>query len=534
MLDLHIEIPDLRGTWRATTTGWASGESRLEPFRNVALESFALASSRRLLFVVRERCAGLASVESPRVGDPIPMLDDDAWQQQLDTAAQWPLQFVAVVVATDSSEPYVQLESGDWANGSVYLVARPGALMGSWDAARLYRHLPEQRLDPILASHFLATFDAPYSRRTMFTGMQVMTHRSRARWDGRAVAIDYPQAVDAPAPMRLKPDADVVTTFRKIVRSSMARWLPSGFRGASAELSGGLDSAIVSATASELLDTPLLTQGIILLGEMGEAQRERRQELVARFGFSDDTVDISDFIPLHAGSVRLNGMPAVPWEDCYYEALDAMLRRAVTRKAEIVFTGIGGDELCGPGLYNDVDHEMTGEARQQDEPIPAFLTKQANEIVRSTETTLDRAPLALVCSSSLCASQRSSALAMRLGLWTINPLCTPELVAFCDRLPAEWRRNRAIERRTLESLGCSRNVFQPPAPDDFSSACVRGMRNAGRGTIEALFRESRLAELGLVDRDRLVSDYTQWCDSGRADGDLPFYAAAILEQALRQ
>jgi hypothetical protein len=60
------------------------------------------------------------------------------------------------------------------------------------------------------------------------------------------------------------------------------------------------------------------------------------------------------------------------------------------------------------------------------------------------------------------------------------------------------------------------------------------MRNAGRGTIEALFRESRLAELGLVDRDRLVSDYAQWCDSGRADGDLPFYAAAILEQALRQ
>jgi len=44
----------------------------------------------------------------------------------------------------------------------------------------------------------------------------------------------------------------------------------------------------------------------------------------------------------------------------------------------------------------------------------------------------------------------------------------------------------------------------------------------------------RLAELGLVDRDRLVADYRQWCDSGRSDGDLPFYAAAILEQVLQQ
>lgn len=461
------------------------------------------------------------------------MLDEEAWERQLAAATRWPLQFVTVVIATDGSEPRVQLESGDWASGSVYLIARPGALTGSWDAGRLYRHLPEPRLDPILASHFLASFDVPYSRRTMFAGIQVMTHRCRARWDGAALTIDYPPPLEVPAPMRLKPDADVVAAFRKILRSSMARWLPPGFRGSSGELSGGLDLAIVAATASELLDTPLLTEGIILLDEMGETQRARRRELVARFGFSDDTVDISDFIPLHAGSVRLTQMPAVPWEDCYYEALDAMLRRAAARGAVIVFTGIGGDELCGPGLYNDVE-PGTGEVPRQDDPIPAFLTDRTLEIVRSTESTLDRAPMALVCSSSLCASQRSSALAMRLGLWTISPLCTPELVAFCHRLPPEWRRDRAVERRTLESLGCSRNVFHPPAPDDFSSACVRGVRSAGRATIEALFRNSRLAELGLVDRDRLVADYRQWCDSGRSYGDLPFYAAAILEQVLRQ
>ncbi|MDR6498178.1 asparagine synthase (glutamine-hydrolyzing) [Burkholderia ambifaria] len=534
MLDLHIETADLHGAWCATRAGWACGGSHLDPFRNAALESFAFASPRRLLFVVRERSAGVPSAEGTRVGDAIPMLDEDAWERQLAAATQWPLQFVTVVIATDASEPRVQLESGDWANGAVFLVARPEVLTGCWDAGRLYRHLPEPRLDPVLASHFLASFDVPYSRRTMFAGMQVMTHRSRARWDGSGLTIDYPAPVEAPAPMLLKPDADVVAAFRKIVRSSMARWLPPGFRGASAELSGGLDSAIVAATASDLLDTPLLTQGIILLGEMGEEQRSRRHELIARFGFSDDTVDISDFIPLHAGSTRLTRTPAVPWEDCYYEALEAMLQRAAARGAAIVFTGIGGDELCGPGLYNDVDTDRAGEARQPDDPFPAFLTDRAQEIVRGTEGTLDHAPMALVCSSSLCASQRSSALAMRLGLWTINPLCTPELVAFCDRLPPEWRRDRAVERRTLESLGCSRNVFRPPAPDDFSSACVRGVRSAGRATIEALFRDSRLAELGLVDRDRLLADYRQWCDSGRSDGDLPFYAAAILEQVLRQ
>ncbi|MFL6305271.1 MAG: hypothetical protein ACJ72H_17200, partial [Candidatus Sulfotelmatobacter sp.] len=166
-------------------------------------------------------------------------------------------------------------------------------------------------------------------------------------------------------------------------------------------------------------------------------------------------------------------------------------------------------------------------------PVPPFFTDEARAMFNDTRNCLDTAPATLAASSGISASACSSAMAMRHGLWTVSPLCTPELVGFCARLPLEWREDRAIERKLLEKRGCSPNVFRPPAPDDFSPACRLGMRSAGRSAILRLFGDSRLAAMGLIDPNRLLSDYRCWCEGNSSEGDLPFYATAVLEQTLR-
>ncbi len=379
----------------------------------------------------------------------------------------------------------------------------------------------------------------------MFRDMWMLTERSRAVWkvsphDMKAMefAVDYPPAVLTPRPERLKADADVLNAFWRILQRSLSRWLPRDFQGAGAELSGGLDSGIVAIAAAELLDGSLATHGVVLLEQMGEAQRARRQEFVQQFGFRDTTVEMRDWIPFAPNSTRLQGGPVVPWEDVYFEALDQLLKGAGRQGTNLLFTGLGGDELCGGSDYDFTDEELAAihaseaaEGQQEKERIPSFFTKIAREIL--TDTRLDRAPASLISSSGISAAACSSAMAMRHGVWTVSPLCTPELVGFCARLPLLWREDRAVERKLLSKLGCSGNVTHPPQPDDFSPACRFGMRVAGRSAVTHLFEDSKLAEIGLVDRDRLVADYQAWCDGTASNGDLPFYATAVLEQALR-
>jgi asparagine synthase (glutamine-hydrolysing) len=545
MIKFQIRRPDLSGHWRASPMGWAAGESCIEPFRNASLESYAVASSGCFLVLARERLSSAARpswAEQPA----IPWVDADEWRRILEEALKWPLQFIVLVIQLGPQGPELVIVSGPWGIGPLYVIGRSEEIIGSWDPVDLYPRLSGEPLDPALVCNFIASFDSPYSRRTMFREMWLLTERSRAVWKmspqgagEMEFAVAYPPAVLTPRPERLKPDADVLQTFWRILKGSLSRWLPAGFRGAGVELSGGLDSTIVALAAAELLDCPLATHGVILLDDMGEAQRARRQELVDTFGFHDTTVEMRDWIPFAPNSSRLREGPVVPWEDVYFEALDQLLAGAARQGTRLMLTGLGGDELCGGSDYDLTEEELAaikaseGAEGQTGDQVPSFFTDEARAILNDTRSRLDTAPPSLTCSSGISAAACSSAMAMRHGLWTVSPLCTPELAGFCARLPLAWREDRAVERRLLSNLGCSANVCHPPQPDDFSPACRLGMRVAGRSAILRLFLESRLATLGLIDRDRLVADYQTWCDRNVSHGDLPFYATAVLERVLR-
>lgn len=538
MLTFHLRWSDLlQDSWRTTSRGWAVGESRVEPFRNPALEQYAVSAEGRLLIVSRERCHGRPSLPVPP-GDGFPAaVELGQWEALLREAREWPLQAISLVVSTWAEEPRVTILTGPWATGAVYAVARGDELFGHWDPARLYAHLPEPRFDPLLTALFLATFEAPYGSRTLFNGMRLLTDRSRATWvtqgAQRELRVDYPPAVGWPRPTDLKPDADVLKAFWEILTSSVERWLPPGTRCAGAEVSGGLDSALVAAAAAECLDSPLETFGVILLNRMGEEQRARRQELTARFGFRDHTLEIADHLPLAPGSTRLeNGV--VPWEECYYEAMDGVLALAARRGRGVMFTGVGGDELCRVH-WAERDPAATHPVppREEKGEISPFITALPIEMLQAESDRIEQAPRSLIPGSALDAAAHGSSIAMRRGLWSVHPLCTPELIRLCARLPREWHRNRAVERRMLAHLGCSDNVAYPPAPDDFSPACTRAMRHAARPLLERLFRESRMAEMGFVDPDRLLRDYRTWCEDPDDNDSVPFYGAAILELTAR-
>ncbi len=520
MLKFRIARSDLSSHWSTSADGWQAGGSSVLPFRNPALESFAVTDGERTLLVNRER--GTVSHATA-----ITNVSPEELRELFEEAVAWPLDHLTLLLSRH--EARLEAHAGRWGTAPLYLCERDGVLYGDWDAAALYPYL-DAALDPQLAAVFLARFAQPYSRRTVIEGLMWLTTGAHATWSAReSLSLHYPPAEPVPRPRPLKAEADAPAIFLGILEASMRRWLDRG-PIAGAHLSGGLDSALVVATGARIVDTPLRTYGLLMTREQRDAQQRRRDELIARFELRDTAVMGEDFLPFDGDGARMRTQRVVPWEEIYQEATDRLLLAAREDGVTMMFSGIGGDELCYPHATE------TTKAADECGVMPSFLTASAIELLRDVPASIDCAPTAAISTSALEGFGASATRNLQFGLWPVSPLATPELVRFCRRLPREWRDDRRIARTALARLGCSTVVTHPPEVDDFSPMFDRCLITARRDFMRSLFAESRLAGLGLVDRDRLLSAYDASCaQAGKEEPEarLPFFATALLELTLR-
>jgi asparagine synthase (glutamine-hydrolysing) len=537
MLRFRISGNDKPRAFSSSATGWRRLESWVEPLRVPALEDFAVRAEDCLLIVVRERVSGIRIEDGRDYSRPI----KDATQQQLSAALDemrdWPLDFLALTVTCLPHETTVELLSGIWGTCPVYLVTGASELWGDWDSVELYRRLSRVTLNEERAAHFLVSFGSPYSKETIIPDLVRATAASRVRWtasDARLRA-DYPTPGAEPHPRCLKPDADVLGAFRTALSASMARYIDDD-TGVSAFLSGGLDSGIVAATAAPLVHQPVRTYGLLMPGEAAAGQARRRAEFIQQFGFSDAWLEAAAYPALGPESSRIRELRIIPWEECYYEAFEALLRLAARDGHGLLFTGNGGDELCY--LYWTELSEPEREARLSElqpdrSALPDFLTSRVLDIYSDTVLSIDRAPRSALPMSGLSASASVAPLFARNGIWPVSPLCTPELYRFCRSLPREWRDGRELPRRFLKQLGCTPEVTHPRSTEDFMPMLELSLRRAGRPLLDRLFCQPRLADLGLVDGIRLRAAYGKYCEGDPLPYDpVHFYAAAVLELTL--
>jgi asparagine synthase (glutamine-hydrolysing) len=540
MLALHLTRHSAKDRWQKRGCGFAAGDGVVEPIDHPALESFAVAAADELLVVVRERCATAPrwSPDDSSRHDATGLVERVSADRlaALETEAiAWPLQWTSVRVRGGDHNA-VTIRSGPWGTAPLFLVESRGELWAHWDPSTLFCRLEDRSLDRPRVAHFLATFDIPYSRRTLLRDMYMLTERSTATWsssgDGSpGLRIDYPEPATRTRPRTLKPGAEVESTFLDIIASSTRRWLGPGVAAAST-LSGGLDSALVSAGAARLTGEGWNTCGLILPNTHRFDQIERRGELIGLFGFADQTIELAHALPLQSVTCGGTARPcAIPWEEVYYEAMAGLLRRVSQAGANVIFTGVGGDELCtmNRGEIGAESHPTDGET---DESMPSFLTARARDAAAAYPS-LDHAPRGLAAASTVEAVAFSSAMYLRQGMWPVHPLGTPELVRFCGALPAEWRANRTVARRALARLGCSARVTHGTL-DNFAPALAHSLRTGARPMVESLFRNSRLADDGYLDPGLLLRDFSEWAErKDAADASVPFYAVAVTELMLQ-
>src|SRR5207244_3126080 len=137
----------------------------------------------------------------------------------------------------------------------------------------------------------------------------------------------------------------------------------------------------------------------------------------------------------------------------------------------VVFTGIGGDELM---YLRPPERPCASEdtARQTD-PL-GIITPACYETAAATPAVT--LPPTVVPESALHAIACRAPVFLRAGCWAVNPLCTPELVRFCQWLPPRWRSGKLLHRTALERAGHRREVVPPARRENFTDVMQYGLR----------------------------------------------------------
>jgi asparagine synthase (glutamine-hydrolysing) len=502
-----------------------------------------IAAMGRSAVIVRERVRG---VELPTDGRIPRRCTEHEFDRLVGEAKKWPLDFVLLTMMHTQDGRALRLTCGRWGSAPIYLHAADGVLRGTWDVTKLYPYLRSTILDPGFVAQYLAILDYPYSRKTIFPEIAMLTERATASWSAPFAVpkIRYPSAEDHATAARAKPGTEVEGAMREILTGSMRRWLWDENEDIAVELSGGLDSTAVAAAAASLTTGSVRSYGMIMPGRPGVWQSRRRDAVIRRFHIRDRNFPCIDEPPFNPRSRRIRDDATVPWGEFYDEAVGVLLDLAREDGASLIFTGMGGDELCSyqPGEIDDNDRTVAevgdGVAQRAGEhageSFQKFLTAKTIDAFRQRNALIDDAPQSLFYTSALESAAAVSTLYLTHGIWPASPLVTPELVQFCRRLPFELRHERLIQRRLLTSYGLGRTVAyaNPKRLEDFNDVMTLAMHKASVATIAPLFEDSRLAEQGYVDRSELVKAYRRARTGDDAYGD-ELLGVTVLELTLR-
>jgi asparagine synthase (glutamine-hydrolysing) len=523
MIKLRIDAADLAGRWFYHDGSWVSSESRITPFDHASIETFAIELADHRLIVVREHPAS----RTPR-GASLHLAPDADPAKVVAELIAWPLNVNVVLLPKRGDR--LEIHTGRLATAPLFLMRAGSRLLGDWDIADLYPHLPFV-LDPGRVAFSLCHFGLPYSRSTIFPALMQLTERGVASWCGPAGTLEvrYPQPSLRAMPRLLADGADVTGAFETLLGAAVRGAVNGGL--VACELSGGLDSACATIAASRSLGRHRVRSfGLLLPGRQKAFQQARRAELADRAGVYDMPVDAEQLGPFSRNDLA-EVDPAIPWGEYYREAFLALGQAIAGAGCDIVVRGIGGDEISEL-LAGEMADEPSAPVEPASDPFPAYLTDAARRAYAAIED-LDEAPAGFAAHSFYQAAAASAPVYLRRGIWPIYPYGTPEVVDFCRSLPTGWRADRTLQRTLLRQAGLSPEVARPAIPESFLPLRDQMFHGRAAAYVRGIFRKPLLAELGLVDAARLNDAFELAVRDAAAPERAHLLEAATMETVLR-
>jgi asparagine synthase (glutamine-hydrolysing) len=237
----------------------------------------------------------------------------------------------------------------------------------------------------------------------------------------------------------------------------------------------------------------------------------------------DVVVDAMNHVPFSgAEGYAVNGFfnPIIePYRECLSSALEVA-------DAQVVLTGIGGDELMGLRSYEREEGSAPAVSSLAESEI---CTSYLHELLRAGKSAT--MPVSVLYEPTLQAAAVRAPVFLDQGTWPVNPLASPDLVRFCEWLPASWRRGRKLHRDRLIRAGLGPQWPYPSLRENFTDVMAAGITTYVLPQIRKLMVNSRLADLSLIN-PQAVNELSER-SSPRELAKTGLYELVSLELALR-
>lgn len=520
MLKADVALPDLshQAQWRDGSI--ALGDSRITPHAHPSLEALLVRTKGQWFVMVRERAAAASPDATTATRD----VDSEEFHRLYRQCLLWHLDYVMIEGAQAGCR--MKVRAGVLGSVPVYYRATEDRIRMSWDVTELATE--PLAIDAEIASHRLV-MNPVYSARQLCVGIGLLTERACLDVQPGRANYRYPAAAEETSPTPLPEGRGALAMFAELLeRAVSAR--PMVTDRISLELSGGMDSGSVACALARRLG-PVASKGILLDGDVRQPQIQRRNQITSRLGLVDETVEMAAFPP--DLDIQQPVQTKSLSREYYLEACSALWRKARAQGHDMLFTGIGGDELF-PSYVDEMRKTGPGtpgrahEARRYAEQL---LTPHAHSAAQSLRN-FD-APASPVPSTALLAVACRAPDLVRHGLWPVNPLSDPSLAAFCHRLPREHRQGRELIRQYLHKhLG--NDVF----PRDYTKETFTGVMaesiSRHASSIAGQLHDCALADLGLVDQPAVLA-LLETVATTRASAPATALASFLwLERSVRQ
>ncbi|MBS2545500.1 hypothetical protein KGQ19_01320 [Catenulispora sp. NL8] len=442
-------VTDGSVTWSRDGDAWVGPAGWVRPFEHPALQATAVADGASLCLTVAERC------EKP--------------------------DFVRLHV--DGST--VAVEAGPLGRAPVYVRYRSNRLAGGWRLSDLMEGLSVGAVNGRELTRQL-TRRHRYTADTVFDGVLRLTERARISVGASGLRVQYPEPVERPITRRaLKPGIDPVAVLGELLGRHVEERPVDGV-----ELSGGADSALVAAEVVRASGRRMQSFGLVMPGEQGLAQANRRAGIVEGLKLADNSILAAAYPPFGAG--RRCGLHD-PASSYYCEAFDALAAVAGTLGVRVMATGFGGDELMAC--------PAEAQPTPTEEVLPAWLSVKARTEARELDD--DLAPSAHLCTPTLMAVASHAPGLLAAGIWPVAPFADPALTRFCQQLPEDLVVGKRLLRHRLAQY-IPKRIAHKPSPETFRPVMQIGMRRFGLRLLgDYLKRGMLLADLGFVEPSEL-------------------------------
>lgn len=311
---------------------------------------------------------------------------------------------------------------------------------------------------------------------------------------------------------------------------------PLGF-----ELSGGLDSPLMPLfLAKNVPQDTWHTTSIVLPEPFKTAQLTKLNSLRSMSAGIVSHIIEPDYTrhqPL-ARMFQSQTEPQLfyPFSDLYIELADEMAYTLQAEGVGVVFNGAGGDDLLEHNDSQDDQLAISDKGyNMRKEMFPVFGSKKLDQLLRKSvqDRSVSKLPKLSV---SLSQPVVQNNVYIERDIWPVSPLANVELFNYCQGLPYQFRKNKAIVRRYYRAKNYPAAWYDGTLPnEDFAGFFDKALLSADYQSLVAhLTQNSFLHTAGYVNTLDIAALYNNAQRGGiLADGTLfAIYLWIALEMNL--